>query len=633
MSQRTRLLIAMALALGILLLWGRLFPPRTPQEPPPETAPPETPAEPEDRDDGEMSAPDDAADAAGGEAETEPRATGDREGAPPQPPRADIPRTPPPPKEVTALRARLERDVTFETGHLRVVLTTRGGALKSLKIKDTDGVQYAIDLIDYEGGARERLSLGLTDAEEHINETAVYGVLEESGDRIVFASDWKDGRRLVKTYDFSERDGDSPYAFRLTLRFENTADKACRVKFRLNGSAGVSMADPFIPDIKGRVLEVRSDGSTILEKHDVSKVFKEPQEYRDRSIQWVAATNKYFAATLIYAGVKPPVGAATLRPLVPAEDGGTDKRDENNIVPALSYEVSLPGRKGEEPGVYEMPFIFYAGPREESKLRVLGAYHMPELVYMGWGIFAEIAKAILWFLKGINAVIGNFGIAIILMTILVRVAMFPLTKKQQASMQKMQKLGPKMKAIKEKFKSNKQKQNQEVMKLYKEHGVNPASGCLPMIIQIPIFFGLFSALRHAIDLRNQCFLYINDLSLPDGKSLGLEIDFTVPIIGSYFPYLNILPLVMIAVWVLQQALAPKSADPQQRQQQKMMMIMPIVFGFILYNYAAGLALYMTCNMFLGMVEQHVVKKMIAKQYSQDLPADGRGRKTAAAQKR
>jgi YidC/Oxa1 family membrane protein insertase len=202
----------------------------------------------------------------------------------------------------------------------------------------------------------------------------------------------------------------------------------------------------------------------------------------------------------------------------------------------------------------------------------------------------------------------------------VRLILFPLSKKQQLSMQKMQKLAPKLKAIREKFKGNRQKQNEETVKLYKQYGVNPAAGCLPLVIQLPVFFGLFGALSYAIELRKQPFLYITDLSVADGLSMQfLKTDITVPLIGFNIQYLNILPIVMIIVWVLQQALAPRAVDPQQRSQQKMMMVMPVIFGLLLYNYAAGLSIYMICNMFLGMVEQAIVKRIVARHIADEEP--------------
>ncbi|RKY28824.1 MAG: hypothetical protein DRP79_01860 [Planctomycetota bacterium] len=627
MSQRVRLLIAMALALGILIVWGKLFPPRQVQEPPPETGQ-EKPAKPDAQEDGDSRL----------------KAALLEEPIP-------ATCTPPPAEPGKAATARgldaptyhaVEQDIEFRTEYLRVVLTTRGAALKSLEILPAEGPQYAMDIIDYEGEARGRLSLGLTDADEHIGETALYSVEERSDTKIVFASDWKDGWRLVRTYDFATGKEDSPYAFRMTLRFENREARRLRTAFTLNGSAGLTMADPFIPQVRGHVLELKDDGSVHLEKHDVGKVFDAPLKYEDRNIRLVAVTNKYFAAALIYAGDKPPVSDATLRPLVAAGEGGAKDVHENCVVPAMGYEIDLAASDGDRVRTHEMPFIFYAGPRQEADLGVLDRYNMTQLeVKMDWPIFGFLFG---WFvepfskiiiinvLKAIYSVIGNYGVAIIALTLLLRLVMFPLSRKQQESMQKMQKLGPRMKALKEKFKGNKQKQNEEVMKLYKEHGVNPAAGCLPMLLQMPMFIGLFFTLRYAIDLRKAGFLYITDLSLPDGQSLGLHIDFTVPFFNWHFPYLNILPLLMMGVWTLQQALAPKSADPQQRQTQKIMMIMPIVFGLLLYNYAAGLALYMIGNMFFGLVEQHIVKKIVARQLSVE-PTARAGRKQSAVSAR
>jgi YidC/Oxa1 family membrane protein insertase len=509
----------------------------------------------------------------------------------------------------------IEKDIAMETQYLRAVFTSKGAALKALEILPAEGKQYAIKLIDFSGDARERLSL-LVNTDQAGNPTAgnIYYVKHEPGSPLVieFTTEWtEDGntKTLVKTFDFTRKDGDSPYAFHVALQFksEKPADK---IKFTLMSSATITRADPFVPEVEGHIVA--------MDKHDkysVSAVFESEKSVTGAKICLVAVTGKYFATALIPVTFADREGGATLAPALTAAEGGTNDAQRNSILASLTYEAPLDTT---------CDFIFYAGPRQEEKLAAL-VKQCPGITQlkasMGWWITGDIAKGILWAMNLIHKAVGNYGVAIIVLTVIVRLAMFPMSKKQQLSMQKMQKLAPRLKAIKDKYKGNRQKINEETVKLYKDYGVNPAAGCLPLLIQIPIFFGLFGALRYAIELRNESFLgYIIDLSLPDGHGHpALQTNFTVPLIGLHVVYFNILPIVMIFVWVLQQALAPKAVDPQQRQQQKMMMIMPIIFGLLLYNYAAGLSIYMICNMFLGMVEQSIVKRIVKKHISDEVP--------------
>jgi YidC/Oxa1 family membrane protein insertase len=193
--------------------------------------------------------------------------------------------------------------------------------------------------------------------------------------------------------------------------------------------------------------------------------------------------------------------------------------------------------------------------------------------------------------------IHSYGIAIILLTILVRVVFWPITRKSTESMKKMQEIQPLVKAVQAKYKDNTQKQQQEVMALYKEHKVNPLGGCLPMLIQIPVFIALFVVLRSAIELRFAHFLWIRDLSQPENLFPGM-LPFGLS--------LNLLPIFMAGTMFWQQKLTPSaSADPNQ---QKIMMFMPVMMLVMFYNFAAGLALYWTTQNILMIIQQLMMKK-------------------------
>jgi YidC/Oxa1 family membrane protein insertase len=233
-------------------------------------------------------------------------------------------------------------------------------------------------------------------------------------------------------------------------------------------------------------------------------------------------------------------------------------------------------------------FQIYAGPKIYNRLAKL---EHDEAEIMNFGFFKLISQALLNFLNLLNSWVQNYGFAIILLTACVKGVLWPLQNKANKSMRRMATLAPKMQELKAKYRDDPTRMNQEVMKLYKEHGVNPVGGCLPMMIQIPIFFGLFSMLGQAAELRNASFLWVPDLSQPDTL-------FTIPGMG-WIPILgqpgiglpiNVLPILMGAsnVWLMK--MTPNTGDAMQR---RILMFMPVIFLVFCYNFAAALALYYT----------------------------------------
>ncbi len=196
----------------------------------------------------------------------------------------------------------------------------------------------------------------------------------------------------------------------------------------------------------------------------------------------------------------------------------------------------------------------------------------------------------------------GYGWAIVLITVLLRAMFWPLMTKSTRSMKKMQALAPELKALKEKYKDDAQKQTQKTWELYKKHKVSPMSGCLPMMIQMPVFIGFFTMLRSAIELRGASFLWAADLSKPDTL-----FNFSQIIPGLDFPF-NLLPLLMGGAMLWQSHLTPLSPgmDPGQA---KLMRYMPLIFLVFLYNYSAALALYMTVSTLLGVLQTKVTKTM------------------------
>lgn len=344
---------------------------------------------------------------------------------------------------------------------------------------------------------------------------------------------------------------------------------------------------------------------------------------------WAATTNKYFAAIL--------------RP-VPNEgkdycDWVKDKKgwfynpdgDErsNSGDETIGLDLKIASRTlaeaGEANSKKTYKFQVYLGPKDKSLFDKTELYHKLGFVHTitfmpcfccPTCLINPIAFAILALMKWMYGFIGNYGIVIIILVFLFRLAMHPITKKSQISMRKMTKLGPKAEEIKKKYANNKTEMNKQMMALYKEQGASPIMGFLPMMVQMPIWIALWSAVYASIELRGAAFLpfWITDLSMPD--ALVRFSTLTVPLLGWKIESLNLLPLLMGLAFYLQQKLMPSqaaaaSANPQVAQQQKMMMIMmPLLFPLMLYKAPSGVNLYIMSSTFAGVFEQYVIRKHI-----------------------
>lgn len=257
-------------------------------------------------------------------------------------------------------------------------------------------------------------------------------------------------------------------------------------------------------------------------------------------------------------------------------------------------------------------YVLYAGPKSREALLADDETH-EVLLEEDLGFFNNIARGLLAVLGFFHGLTGNWGVAIILLTLAVRIVVFPINRRSQTAMArhaaKMKRLAPKIDEIKKKHEGDMAKQRQAQAELMQKEGAfPPLGGCLPLFLQFPIFIGLFQALRVSFDLRHAPFVgWMNDLSQPD-RLLEINLATGLPFIGT-IQYLNILPPLMVVLWIAQQATMPKPADEQAAKMQRMMMWMPLLFGVFLYNYAAGLSLYMITGSALGIIEQHVIKRL------------------------
>jgi YidC/Oxa1 family membrane protein insertase len=245
----------------------------------------------------------------------------------------------------------------------------------------------------------------------------------------------------------------------------------------------------------------------------------------------------------------------------------------------------------------ELSGTLFFGPKKTQVLQTLNV-GAEKIIDFGW--FDIIAKPLVLGLNLSNKVTHNYGVDIILLTILIKIIFYPLSVKSYKSMKEMQKLQPLIAKLREKYKDDRQKLNQEMMGLYKQRGVNPMGGCLPMVIQIPVFFALYKALSSAIELRHAPFmLWMNDLSAPEDL-------FTFTVAGFALP-IRILPLIMGITQVIQQKMTPTSADPMQ---EKIMLFMPIFFTFLFWGFPAGLVLYWLINNVISIGQQYYINKKV-----------------------
>ncbi len=342
-----------------------------------------------------------------------------------------------------------------------------------------------------------------------------------------------------------------------------------------------------------------------------------PAEFRagQTNVVWAAVHNQFFA--LVAMPQNPASDLVSRKVELPRFTGEEAQFIATNAPPPVGYETAMvyPALTLHPDEVVERQFLLFAGPKEYRTLATIAARLNNRLdAIMGFGsgffgiIFGFVAKALLLGMNGLHEVLRlSYGWTIVAITIIIKVVFWPLTAASTRSMKRMQTLQPQLKALKEKYKDDPVKVQKKTMELFKEHKVNPMGGCLPMIIQMPVFIGFFTMIRTAIELRGASFLWIPDLSRPDTlfmiPGLGFVPFIGVPGVGLPF---NLLPLIMGATMLWQSHLTPTSpgVDPAQ---QKMMRYMPLIFLVFLYNYSAGMALYWTTNNLLTILQTKLTK--------------------------
>jgi YidC/Oxa1 family membrane protein insertase len=318
--------------------------------------------------------------------------------------------------------------------------------------------------------------------------------------------------------------------------------------------------------------------------------------------EWVAVSNQFFT-TLV-------------APLTAKATGVWGQRFDIEHSPdqkllAIEGALGMPGFELQPGQTYSARFEIYAGPKLYHRLAQLPHN---EAEVMDFGMFKIVCQFLLNFMNLLNSWLHDYGLAILALTTIIKLTLWPIQNKANRSMRQMAALSPKMQELREKYKDDPTRMNQEVMKLYKQYGINPVGGCLPMVIQIPIFFGLFKMLGQAVELRNAKFLWVKDLSQPDTVA-------HLPLLG--WP-INIIPLCMAATQIWLMAMTPKTGDPTQR---RIAMFMPLIFLFICYNFAAALALYYTAQNLFSILQFYQNKRQPMPTLEKVVPkASGAGKR-------
>lgn len=453
-----------------------------------------------------------------------------------------------------------EDTVTIDTDLFRAELTNRGGVLKSWELKRYHTAlpeQKPVQLVYSGGKFRGPLSITVSDAD--LDKAIREGLYSLEKDFTTLNASHPVGHVTLRFQDPNKQlsvekqltfHHDS-YVVDISLKLDGVPqpfDVGLGTNFGV-----VEWGDGFIGLI----------GSASMVDDKVEKETPEAELERKGAVQWVALQDKYFLSVLM-----PRQATAAVI-----------KKEGDKIVSAGVRTASLSSGAS-------VSLQLYAGPKEYDTLRLLNV-GLEDTIDFGWFIFGSwsvvkaVAKPIFYVLRFINDYTHNYGVTIILLTMALKLLFVPLQYKSYKSMKQMQVIQPKVLAVQEKFKDDRDRLNKELIKLYRDHKVNPVGGCLPMVLQMPVFVALFNILYMTIDLRQAPFmLWITDLSVQD-------------------PY-YVLPLIMGATMVIQQKITPTTMDPTQA---KIMLILPVFMTFLFINFPAGLVLYWLTNNVLTILQQ------------------------------
>ena len=477
------------------------------------------------------------------------------------------------------------RDIVVRTDLYTAVFTESGGRLKSLTLNkyltslEPDSGPKELVVVDspkhwpleifFQGGRGPDLRAAFFEADrKELNLTG-------PGRRAVLKMTFKgpQGLEAVREYTFAS----DSYLIELEVRLLN------RSRASIDGNLILGLASqPFTNKERYAGFGAFIDDELLEVKPDDLEEDLEHLKKTNYRLSWAAYEDQYFLAGIL-----------------PREQEKTRVRasrlDDKGVHIQLVNPPLIMGPNTQKAYHFK---VFY-GPKDYKQLKSLDN-NLDRSIYFGW--FDILSKPLLIFMTWLNEYVPNYGLVIIIVTILIKILFWPLTAKSYKSMKGMQKLQPKIMKLREKFKDDREAMNREMMQLYRSYKVNPLGGCLPMVIQIPVFIALYRLLDYSLELRHAPFcLWINDLSAPDRLfNFGFTIPLMEPPAG-----IPVLTLLMGASMLITQKMTPTPGDPTQA---KIMMFMPIFFTFIFINFPAGLVLYWLVNNILSIGQQYYINK-------------------------
>ena len=544
-----RVILAIVICAGIFILWQQLFPPPKPQVTPPAPVTSSAPASPTTP----STAPAAAAPGAGATA-----------GA-----------------ATTPIVNHPEQEVELATPAVRFVLSSAGGTLKHAQLQEEkyrlvkDDPTSGFDLVRTTSPATASFRLAFPGSSFAAPPDGSWEVSRPTSDTVVFRAE-TDSVRIEKRYHAES----ARYRLQLDVTIENKTAKPVSEHLVMqlfahqdpNGKSG-----GFFGGSSANTASILCYVGDKTERTSVDKLAKETVE-KVGNVRWIGADEKFFLVAAVPFPESPPHDRTCTGRSVPGEIGQGD----------LTFSERELGAAGKT----TYSFVLYTGPKIIDDLeRVRPAGEKVNLDESVDVTLATLSRPILGLLKFFQRYVHNWGLAIILLTVFIKLITFYPTQRSLLSAKKMQKLGPKMAAIRKKYENDKQRQSTETMNLYKAHGVSPFGGCLPSLIQMPIWIALYSTLNYAVELhRSPFFFHIHDLTAKD-------------------PF-YITPLLMGGVMFLQMKMSPTSPDNQQ--QAMMSVMMPIMFTAFSLVLPSGLALYMLTSYLLGVLQQLYVNRVDRK---------------------
>lgn len=468
-----------------------------------------------------------------------------------------------------------EKEVTAETEKYILTFTNKGGSLKDVRIKEylDPKTHLPLYLVANAEGDRAVLSMESDELVKGLG-CADFTLVKQDKDRVVYEYTIPGTASVEKEFSFHK----SFDYIELRIKIKNISPHIIYKDYDILGGSGLQQ----IGLVMGRTfLEIDSmvDGKLVRS----SKV-KTGENFIQGIISWTGIKERYFCIIL-----KP-------------------QQDSEGVILRQFGKTDLAsGIKSKKMPIYpgneiEDLYILYAGPNDITRLKSLGL-GLEHIV--NYGIFDGITKILLFTLRKFHSVVKNWGVAIILLTFLINLVLFPLTRKSFTSMRKIQEVQPHIEKLRKVHKDNPQKLNKEMAGLYKQYNINPFGGCLPLLLQMPIFISLYQGLIRSIELKGANFLWIKDLSSPDSVALP----FKLPFLGNE---IHVLPLLMVGAMFLQQKISsastPTTSQEQMQQQRIMLMVFPLFFGFLFYNFPSGLVLYWLTNTVLMVAEQSLIRR-------------------------